>query len=72
MADEDPVATTGHPDAPDFISQDGRTEMYPLGPISSGYHHVGSTTPAFVPKESTPLEEKDDDGVMPHAALSGP
>jgi hypothetical protein len=50
-------------DDPDFISEDGAGFATPIGPAFSQVSHwiMGSPTPVFVPKTSTPLEEEDDD-----------
>jgi hypothetical protein len=58
-------------DDPDFISEDGATPSGPIGPAFSqvGRWAIGSPTPVFVPKASTPLEEDDADGAVPAPAL---
>jgi hypothetical protein len=63
--EHDPVVPE---DDPDFISQDGR-DGYQPGAFSLPIGRMGSPTPVFVPKESTPLAEHDGDGVIPSAAL---
>jgi hypothetical protein len=65
-------AITDPRDDPDFISQDGADPSGPIGPASSqvGRWGLGSPTPVFVPKTSTPFEEEDDaDGPIPPPAL---
>jgi hypothetical protein len=66
--DDDPPERIDPQDDPDFISEDGH-DAYPAGSVSSVAVSMGSPTPVFVPKESTPLEEQDDDGVILRAAL---
>jgi hypothetical protein len=55
---------------PDFISETG-TDSSAAVTIPSVYSqgYVGSPTPVFVPKESTPFEKHDDGGPIPHGAL---
>jgi hypothetical protein len=58
-------------DDPDFISEDGVGPSAPFGPgfSQAGRRSMGSPTPVFVPKTSTPLEEDDDDGAVLPPAL---
>jgi hypothetical protein len=68
-ADEEPGLSLDPQDDPDFISEDGQDGHPGAGPLAVR-GGIGSPTPVFVPKESTPLEEEDDDeGAIPHAAL---
>jgi hypothetical protein len=63
--------TASSQDDPDFISETG-TDSCPLPnatAYSQSFSSWGSPTPVFVPKESTPLAESDDGGVIPTAAL---
>ena len=56
-------------DDPDFISTEGRDDSnllhYPV--LSRGL--MGNPDPVFVPKQSTPLEETNDESVIPRYAL---
>jgi hypothetical protein len=65
----DEPADQGDPQSdPDFISDAGiDADPANLGLFSRGF--IGAPTPVFVPKESTPLEEHDADGVIPTHAL---
>jgi hypothetical protein len=66
--DDEPAEPMDQQGDPDFISEDGG-DGYRTGPSSFGPGYLGSPTPVFVPKVSTPLEEQGDDGVIPPAAL---
>jgi hypothetical protein len=64
--------TTDPSDDPDFISEDGAGTSALIGPAFSqvGRWAMGSPTPVFLPKTSTPLEDDDDDGgAVPPPAL---
>jgi hypothetical protein len=62
---------TDERDDPDFISEEGADTSAPIGPAFSqlGRWAMGSPTPVFVPKTSTPFEEDDDGGAVLRPAL---
>lgn len=66
MPGDDPVDPT---DDPDFISEDGATAPYQPGSGIRLTGMVGSPTPVYVPKESTPLHEDGPEGAIPPFAL---
>jgi hypothetical protein len=66
MPGDDP---TVHPDDPDFISEDGVTAPFQPGAGLNLRGMVGSPTPVFVPKDSTPLHEDGPEGAIPPFAL---
>jgi hypothetical protein len=69
MSESDGTTSPDPRDDPDFISEDGvagpptmQPGMYPPG-------WLGRSGTVFVPKQSTPLADENDEGSLPHYAL---